>query len=119
MPDSDAVPINAFFDSTGTRPNSDADFDIRQILLDAEVILGRDVMSADEFILFGRETVLRIASGSEPEGARTLRIELDRGDLAEGSEDLARAIALVEAIKGSHDYMPPLRGRDDGIEGTG
>lgn len=109
----DAVPINAFFDSTGTRPNDSADFDVRQTLLDAEVILGRDVMSGDEFILFGRETVLRIASGSEPEGARTLRIELDRGDLANGSEDLARAIALVEAVKGSHDYLPLLRPDDD------
>jgi hypothetical protein len=117
MPDSDAVPINAFFDSTGTRPNDSAHFDIRQTLLDAEVILGRDVMSGDEFILFGRETVLRIASGSEPEGARTLRIELDRGDLAEGSEDLARAIALVEAVKGSHDYVSAVQAPDDGNKG--
>ncbi|HEY3965446.1 MAG TPA: hypothetical protein VGM05_12900 [Planctomycetaceae bacterium] len=118
MPDPDAVPINAFFDSTGTRPNESADFDVQQTLLDAEVILGRDVMSGDEFILFGRDAVLRIASGHEPEGARTLRIELDRGDLAEGSEDLARALALVEAVKGSHDYVSPIQGQDDGDEGT-
>src|SRR5262245_42998021 len=102
MSDLEAVPIDAFFDSTNTRPNEDADFDVRQTLHDAEVIIGQDVMTSHEFILYGRDTIKSIASGEEPEGAPILCIALDQGP---ESDDLERVIVMIEAVKGRHDYI--------------
>lgn len=97
----DSIPINALFDLSGTKPNEAAGFDVRQTLDEAEVILARDVMSGDEFILFGRDVIRQIASGDRPEGAPTLMVELDRGP---GSDDLERILGLIESFKGRHDY---------------
>lgn len=102
MSDLEAIPLNAFFDSTDTRPNEDADFDIRQTLAEAEVIIGRDVMTGNEFILYGRDTIQRVANNLEEEGAPVLCIALDQG--AE-SDDLERVIVLISAVKGRHDYI--------------
>jgi len=101
MSEHPAVPLEALFDEDGSCPNENAGFDVRQVLNTAKVILGRDVMTGREFILFGRETVERVASGQEPEGAELLVVSLDDD---ERSNDLQRILALVEAIKGHHDY---------------
>lgn len=101
MTEHPAVPIEALFDEDGSCPNESAGFDVRQVLNTAKVILGRDVMTGREFILFGRDTVERVASGQEPEGAELLVISLDDD---ERSNDLERIIGLVETIKGRHDY---------------
>lgn len=99
----DVIPIDALFDLDGAGLNESADIDVRGALEAAQVILGHDVMTGHEFILFGRQTVERIARGIEPEGAVTLRVALDH-DPASG--DIARITALVAAIKGRHDYQP-------------
>jgi len=96
-----AVSIEALFDVDGSCPNESAGFDVRRVLNTAKVILGRDVMTGREFILFGRDTVERVASGEEPEGAELLVVALDDD---ERSNDLQRILALVETIKGRHDY---------------
>jgi hypothetical protein len=98
-----AIPIEALFDTDGSCPNESAGFDVRHVLNSAKVIVGRDVMSGREFILFGRDTVERVAQGEEPEGAELLVVALDDD---EKSNDLQRIIALVETIKGRHDYRP-------------
>ena len=103
MSDIEAIPINALFDASGTRPNEAAHFDVRKTLQAADVIIGRDVMTGHEFILYGRDTVERIATGEEPEGAGVIVISLDQD---EKSDDLERIIMLVEGIKGRHDYKP-------------
>jgi hypothetical protein len=101
MSNLEAIPINAFFDSTGTGLNEEADFDIRRILTDAEVIIGRDVMTGHEFILYGRDALQRLASDKDPEGVSALCIGLDQDEIG---DDLERAIILVEAAKGRHEY---------------
>ena len=68
MSDIEAIPINALFDASGTRPNEAAHFDVRKTLQAADVIVGRDVMTGDEFILYGRDTVERIARGGGARG---------------------------------------------------
>jgi hypothetical protein len=107
MSDIEAIPINALFDASGSRPNEAAHFDVRQTLQAADVIVGRDVMTGDEFILYGRDTVQRIARGEEPEGAGVIVISLDQDGK---SDDLERIIMLVEGIKGRHDYKPRKQG---------
>lgn len=99
MSDLPGVPINALFDSTGMKPNEDAGFDVRRTLNQADVIIGRDVMSRNEFILFGREMVKRVAGGDAE--AAVLCIELDQGA---GSDDLEKICTLIDAIKGRCDY---------------
>ena len=95
------VPIDAFFDVSGTGPNRDRDFDARAALNGASIILGRDVMTRDEFILYGREIIERLARGEDVEESETLCVELDQGA---DSEDLERILVLIEKIKGRHDY---------------
>jgi hypothetical protein len=102
MSDIEAIPINALFDLEGARPNEHAHFDVRKTLKAADVILGRDVMTGHEFILYGRDAVERIAaSADDSEDAGVIVISLDQE-----SDDLNRIIALVELIKGRHDYRP-------------
>ncbi|HTI50559.1 MAG TPA: hypothetical protein VL475_06400 [Planctomycetaceae bacterium] len=101
MSDLEAIPIDALFDLSGTGPNESAGIDVRGVLEAAEVIIGRDVMSGREFILYGREKIQRIAEGTEPAGAVTLCIALDQDP---GSGDIDRLTMLVAAVKGRHDY---------------
>ena len=95
------VPIDALFDVSGVGPNRHGDFDAREALNAASIIIGRDVMTRDEFILYGRETIERLARGEDVESSETLCVELDQGA---DSEDLERIIVLIETIKGQHDY---------------
>jgi hypothetical protein len=100
MSDIEAIPIDALFDLTGSRPNTDANFDVRKTLRAADVIVGRDVMTGHEFILYGRDAVERIsASGDDSEDAGVIVISLDHE-----SDDLQRIIAVVKMVKGRHDY---------------
>jgi len=103
MTDHQAIPIEALFDVDGSCPNESAGFDVRGVLNTAKVIIGRDVMSGREFILFGRDVIERVATGQEPEGAEMLVVALDDDGR---SDDLKRIITLVETIKGRHDYRP-------------
>jgi hypothetical protein len=102
MSDIEAIPINALFDSTGRRPNKYAAFNVRKTLQAADVIIGRDVMTGREFILYGRDAVERIAgTRDDSENADVIAISLDRDPK---SDDLERIIALVKIVKGRHDY---------------
>ena len=68
------------------------------ILLEANIVIGRDVMTRNEFVLFGRDTLRKIAKREDVDG-RLLVIELDQE-----TDELEMAIALMKTQKGSHDY---------------
>ena len=91
------IPIHSLFDTSGVAPNLEAD--PRQALCDAEVILGVDVMSRNEFLLYGRRTLERIVKGKS-RSVKMIRIGLDQD-----SDDLERIMALVEVVKGRHEYQ--------------
>src|SRR5262249_18735718 len=88
-----AVPIRALFDEAGVRPNLSAD--PRRALHDAEMIFGVDVASGNEFIIYGREALARIALGRVARPVRVLRVSLDQA-----TEELEQLIALVRVVKG-------------------
>jgi len=92
------IPIAAFFDE-GLGPNLSAPGDPERELREAEVIVGVDVMSERQFLVFGRDTLKRIRTSGNAEGVRMLSIALDQ-DTAE----LEKLLALVQVVKGHHDY---------------
>src|SRR5262245_14510911 len=97
----DPVPINAFFSADDTFPNPEMESDVRAWLEDADLIFGTDVMSGQEFIVYGRDLIQRIAGGApEGEEVRILNVAIDQD-----SEDLKRLIDLVTTVKGRHDYI--------------
>ena len=73
------------------------------ILHDAQLIIGRDVMSRHEFIVYGRDLLERIAKGKKGMGVSVVVIEVDQG---EESDDLEKMIAMVRTVKGKDDYRP-------------
>jgi hypothetical protein len=85
------VSIHTLFDETDAGPNLDADFNIHEFIETADVILGVDVESGHEFVVYG--------SGGDPDGRRVVRVELDQD-----TDELERLCALVEVRRGRHDY---------------
>ena len=69
MTNRDSVPIASLFDE-GEGPNPY--INARDVLRDVDVIIGIDVMSKHEFMVYGRETVKRLAEASEAEFALPL-----------------------------------------------
>ena len=94
-----SIPIDALVSTEGNEPNVQPGFDARQILLAADVVLGIDVMTRNTFIVFGREFLQEIASGTRSsERSAIVKVELD-----EGTDELARLVSLVESVRGRHD----------------
>jgi hypothetical protein len=88
------IPLAAFLeDPESLGPNAD--------LLDADVILGVDVASQKQFIVYGRKALRRLVRGGPARGARVVRIAL-----SQDTEDLPQLLALVVAHKGRHEYEP-------------
>lgn len=98
--DEDWIPIEAIFDEGGFGPNME--LDPRASLELADVIFGRDVMTQHQFLLYGREALERIVESGDTEPLAALHIELDQD-----SEELEKIIALIEVMKGRHDYAGP------------
>src|SRR5262245_5767009 len=73
-----AIPIHAFLDMNGISPNPDADFDPRETIAVAELIMGLDTMTRDQFLVYGREALQAITAAGEPRELRALLIELDQ-----------------------------------------
>ena len=73
-------------------------FDPRLVLDQADVIIACDVMSKDHMIVFGRETLERIAESESGEPLAVLDVELDQN-----TEELEKPYALVQTVKGKSD----------------
>ena len=94
-----AFSIHALLADDGS-PNVQPDFDARQIIQAADVILGMDVMTRGTFIVYGREFLNELAEGRrDPQIAAIVKIELDQD-----SDELDGLLALVEQIKGRHEF---------------
>ncbi len=92
------IPIAALFGEE-TEPNLSCD--PRPKLAAAEIIMGVDVMSGREFLLYGREALQAFVDSGTPEQAfSTLRIGLDQE-----TDELEKICALVEVVKGCCDYQ--------------
>jgi len=96
------TPIEALFSSEGMNPNPD--IDANGLMSEADVIFGVDVMTCNRFLVYGRDALKRIARIGLSEDLAVVVIELDQE-----SEELEKLIALVEVLKGKHDY----RSRED------
>ena len=68
---------------------------------DAEVIIGIDRVTQKEFLIYGRERLQEISRTAEARGVNFLQIEFDQR-----TDDLEKLLALVQFVKGRHDYMP-------------
>jgi hypothetical protein len=95
-----ALEIERLF-STEPEPYGDDRFTWRNGRKEHEIIFGRDVMTSDPVLLFGRDKVIRDACRGEE--IRALVIELDLPD------DLPRILELIQEIKGRHDYAADQR----------
>ena len=93
----DVIPIAALFDEAYGPNLSD---DPRPDLRTADIIMGVDVMSQREFIVYGRDLLERIAAGTQAKETSMMRIGVDQD-----TDELQRLLALVITIKGSHDYQ--------------
>lgn len=100
-----AISVHALLATDGAGPNVQPDFDARQIIQAADVILGVDVMTRGTFIVYGRE-FLKVQSegegGKAPQIAAIVKVELDQD-----SDELANLLALVESVKGRHEFQAP------------
>ena len=86
------VPINALFDASGVRPNLSAD--PRVAPHEAEVIFGIDIMSGNEFLLYGKDTLQAIVKSGEARQVKFLAIGLDQE-----TDELEKACALMKSSR--------------------
>ena len=64
------------------------------------MILGMDVMTRGTFIVYGREFLNELSSGArDPQIAAIVKVELDQD-----SDELDNLLALVESVKGRHEF---------------
>lgn len=93
------ITLDSLFDESGTGVNAAADFNPRELIDTRDVILGVDNDSRREVLIYGRDTLERIAKSGEGEAVRILRIEFDFS-----TDDLEKLCGIVQAVKGRHDY---------------
>ena len=93
------IPIDALFASDGINPNKSADFDPRATIMAADVILGVDVMSGHEFLLYGYDALQQIVRANRTEALKIVRIALDQA-----TYELEQIGALITILRGHCDY---------------
>lgn len=71
-----------------------------EVIENAEVVIGRDIANHNEFLIYGRKFLENVAGGDGRGKVRVVGVELDRE-----TQQLEKLIAVVKAVKGSHDYM--------------
>ena len=95
-----AFSIHALLAADGAGPNVQPEFDARRLVEAADVILGMDVMTRGTFIVYGREFLGELSDGRrDPQIAAIVKVELDQD-----SDELDHLLALVESIKGRHEF---------------
>jgi hypothetical protein len=92
----DIVPIEALF---GEGRDAAAEVEYRQLLADADLIFGVDVISGKQFILFGRLSLENLVRTGQSNTLGVMNVGLDQETM-----ELDNLAALVQEIKGHHDY---------------
>ena len=90
------IPIDAMFDE-GVGPTSE--YKGLSTIAEVEMIFGRDVMTGNLFVVYGRELLSEIAGSGVARSSTGVIIELDQK-----TKELEKLLALVQALKGKHDY---------------
>lgn len=98
MPDLAGIPIHALFGRDISEPNPDPA--PRASLMTADVVLGRDLDSGHEFLVYGRPALDAMARSGRAARVRCLVVELDMQTL-----ELEALVALVTVLRGRHDYL--------------
>jgi len=93
----DYIPLEAFF---GQGMSRNTEVDPRPVLQAAEVILGVDIMSGHEFLIYGRKLCRELVNSGQNREVNVLRIGVDQE-----TDDLERLVVLVQTAKGSHEYQ--------------
>src|SRR5436190_12956981 len=100
MAENRGYPLESFFAPQDEPGRLDPNPAMLDRLRDAEVIIGIDVMTRNEFLLFGKKTleeIVRTGKTTSP-----LFIEIDQG---EESDELEKAVVMIETVKGRCDYQ--------------
>jgi len=92
----DIVPIDALF---GEGRDPDAEVAYKQLLADADLIFGVDVMSGNQFILFGTLSLEELVRTGQSNILRVVNVGLNQETM-----DIEKLATLVQDIKGHHDY---------------
>jgi hypothetical protein len=92
-----AIPFHALFDSSGVNPNPDCDR--WPAFQQAQIIIGVDVMTGHEFLVYGRKTAEKIIRTGKGRQVLAVKVSLDQE-----TDELERLLTLVTVVKGRHDY---------------
>ena len=94
------ISIHALFAADSINPNESLDVHPRELVASADVILGVDVISQHEALFFGRRTLEQVAADTQSRKVSVLKVELDMD-----TDEVERLAALVQVVKGHHDYQ--------------
>jgi hypothetical protein len=94
----EVIPIVALLDASRGKATSETD--PRSALRAAEVIIGVDVVSGREFLVYGRSALEETTRKGADDELRIVKVELEQR-----SAELQLLLILVEAFKGHHDYQ--------------
>jgi hypothetical protein len=99
------LPFNRFV--AARRPDGSLTFDQTALpaIRDADVVIGRNLASGHEFIVFGREILQRLAAIKAPERHKFVVVEVDPN---QDGDQTSALVALVTALKGRNDFRPGL-----------
>ena len=96
--DNNIIPLEALFAADSFDPNPECD--PREMLHVADVVLGVDVMSQREFLVFGKKALERIVTTGVTEELAVVKIGVDQE-----TDELEKLLALMTVVKGNHDYQ--------------
>jgi hypothetical protein len=95
-------PLEALFASEQQPGRLDPTPRMLPILQGADVIFGRDVMSSNQFLVFGRDLLQSIVRSGMARPVKGLVIEIDQG---RDSDELEKLISVIRIVKGHDDYQ--------------
>jgi hypothetical protein len=90
----DPLPLEAFFGE-----NDQVNPAARDLIVQADLVIGVDIMTGQEYVVYGKATLKRISESGQAEDVRILRIALDAQ-----TEDLDKLCGLVMLLRGRFDY---------------
>ena len=76
------------------------------LVLAADLIIGVDATSQQEYVVYGKAALKRIAETGQAEDLHVLRVAID-----DQTEDLDKLCGLIMALKGRYDFGRDLENR--------